>query len=99
MESETEVIYEFFADLGRMGDLEGYFIATEKDVQELIDSGEELQFGEVLGKHSDISFVVTADMITAKSGDKDAIALIRDIFQCGDSIMGINPMEYLYEQG
>ena len=96
MESETEVLYEFFVDL-RHGDLEGYFIATEKDVQALIDSGRELQLGEVLGKHSDVELVVTADMITAKSGDKDAIALIRDIFKCGDSIMGINPMEYFHE--
>lgn len=40
-------------DCGRMGSVDGVFKATKKQM-ELI-SGSEIHFGEVLGKHSDIS--------------------------------------------
>ena len=41
-------LYSFELDWGRMGSLEGLFIAEEKDVKDII--GKNVQFGEVLGK-------------------------------------------------
>ena len=40
-------------DFGRMGELQGLFVAEELDVQDLI--GKEVYFDEVLGKHSEIN--------------------------------------------
>lgn len=53
-------LYSFELDWGRMGSLEGLFIAEEKDVKDII--GKNVQFGEVLGKHSDVYDTMTEDM-------------------------------------
>ena len=45
-------LYKFYWDCGRQGDIESIFIATEKDIKANI--GEEVYFGEILGKHSEI---------------------------------------------
>ena len=45
-------LYKFHWDCGRMGNLDGVFIAEPKEIEALI--GKEIHFGEVLGKHSDI---------------------------------------------
>ena len=55
MNHATESIYEFSLQCGRQGELEGYFIATDKNVLDFITKEPEVHFGEVLGKHSDIS--------------------------------------------
>ena len=49
-------LYKFDYYCGRMGDLEGLFFAKEKSIESLI--GQYIHFGEVLGKHSDISVTI-----------------------------------------
>ena len=94
MEDETESIYEFFLDCGRMGELEGYFIATDQDVLDFITKQPEVDFGEVLGKHSNISATITGEHIKKVSSDPEAIRVVRDIFKCACTIMGYNPFDY-----
>jgi hypothetical protein len=94
MEDETESIYEFFLDCGRMGELEGYFIATDKNVLDFITKEPEVHFGEVLGKHSDISAHIKGEHITKLSSDATEIQLIRRIFQCTATVMGFNPLDF-----
>jgi len=45
-----KAIYEFYWDLGRMGEVSGMFIADKDDIKKII--GTEIYFGEILGKHS-----------------------------------------------
>ena len=45
-------LYRFECDFGRMGDLEGLFVANHEDIDSII--GKRIYFGEVLGKHSEI---------------------------------------------
>lgn len=68
-----KALYVFDADCGRMGNLYGMFIAEKGDVAEMIDSGVEIRFGEVLGKHSNISGEMTYEHITMISDDQEFV--------------------------
>jgi hypothetical protein len=83
-------LYEFNWDCGRMGDLNGLFIAEEGDINNLI--GEEIYFGEVLGKHSEIHGVLEEKELTVKSEDQDFISKLEDLL--GSTISGYNPVDY-----
>jgi hypothetical protein len=52
-------MYSFYFDCGCMGDLDGVFFATPEEVKAAI--GDRVYFGEVLGKHSEISGTLDAD--------------------------------------
>lgn len=88
-------IYEFFWDCGRMGELEGVFIADSDLVDELI--GETVNFGEVLGKHSDIYGDLDQNDLTVRSEDQEAISVFQEIMGEGWS-SGHNPIEAIMEQ-
>ena len=90
-----KAIYKFFFDCGRMGELEGIFVAEPRDVKRLVDSGEELYFGEVLGKHSEISGVVSVENFTFVT-DKEEIV---NFFEIHGMATGINPLSYFEEEG
>lgn len=47
-----EVLYKFYWYCGRMGDVEGVFKAKKSFVESVI--GNNVYFGEILGKHSDV---------------------------------------------
>lgn len=49
-------LYKMHIDCGRMGDLYATFVSTPEQIESLI--GTEVYFGEVLGKHSDISIEI-----------------------------------------
>lgn len=87
-----ENIYEFFADFGRMGEIDGYFIATPEEVAAMIAEEPTLYFGEVLGKHSEVVLDLTADHISLKSDNAEAVAVVKDLF--GESVAGFNPLDY-----
>ena len=56
-------LYEFYWNCGRAGDIEGLFISDEESVNKLI--GEQIDLGEVLGKHSEVIGKVEAGDITS----------------------------------
>ena len=89
-----KAIYEFYWDCGRMGDLDGLFIAEQSDVEAAI--GKEVYFGEVLGKHSEIYGTLAKEDLTVKSVDQNFIAQFEAIMGEG-TISGYNPLEYLPE--
>ena len=87
-------LYEFYWDCGRMGSISGLFIAEENDVMGLI--GENIYFGEVLGKHSDVSGDITEDDFTVKTDDQEFITKFLEIMELNETgtISGYNPFEY-----
>lgn len=87
-----KVIYEFFADFGRMGELEGLFVADKIDVENAI--GEDVYFGEALGKHSEVSLTLKDKHFTIKSEDSEFVDKFIEILGCG-TISGYNPIELL----
>lgn len=85
-------IYRFSADCGRSGDLEGVFIATKEQVNKLISSKIEVYFGEVLGKHSEISGAVEKKEIKLLTDDIEAVSVVEKY----DLSSGINPFNYSF---
>lgn len=87
-----KAVYKLHFDCGRMGQLDGLFIAEKEKVKELIDSGREVYFGEVLGKHSEIMGPIEEpDDITLVSEDEEVIRVIEE----NNLENGFNPFDYL----
>lgn len=87
-------LYKFYSDYGRMGDLEGLFIADESDVDAVI--GKEIYFGEVLGKHSDVSEVMEREMFSEITVPIEALEVLEK--ELGSTWSGFNPIDIYNEQ-
>lgn len=87
-------LYQFFWDCGRMGDLDGLFVADESIVESAI--GKEVYFGEVLGKHSEVYGTLDEIDLRVVSEDQEKIECLVSLL--GTSISGFNPLEYIQEQ-
>ena len=80
-----EVLYKFYWDCGRQGDVEGIFKAKKSFVESVI--GNEVYFGEILGKHSEVYG-------TLEEGD--LIILSEDpLVVMNTPESGYNPLEYM----
>ena len=88
-----KAIYKFYQDHGRMGSLEGIFVANPQKVKQLIDSEKEVYFGEVLGKHSEIYGPISEDEMTMVAVEP---ALV-ELFEAHDLSSGFCPFDYMEE--
>lgn len=84
-------IYRFYWDCGRMGDVSGVFVATDKQVKDI--QGKHIYFGEILGKHSEVYGDISDKDITLLTDDKTAVEVVDKY----DLSNGYNPFEYLEE--
>ncbi|MFA5025094.1 MAG: hypothetical protein WC503_01105 [Candidatus Shapirobacteria bacterium] len=85
-------LFQYSEDFGRMGTLEGIFVAKESEVAKIM--GKEVYFGEILGKHSEITTEIIPENIKIVSEDQAFIKKLCEIFKTR-SISGINPLEFL----
>jgi hypothetical protein len=85
-------LYKFYWDCGRSGDLEGTFVCEEERIQKLI--GQDINFGEVLGKHSEITGTLQTKDIEECSDDQE---FIDKVIEAGLVPSGFNPLHY-YEE-
>lgn len=83
-------LYKFYLDCGRMGHLEGVFVAECCEVRDAI--GKRYNFGEALGKHSQIDGTLEEKDITVVTDDKTVINVITEHL---DGSVGRNPLNYL----
>lgn len=88
--TEEKAIYKFNWDCGRMGDLEGVFVATVEEINGRL--GKEIHFGEVLGKHSEITGKLEAKDVKLISYDPVFVKLFED----NNLETGHNPLRYPY---
>jgi len=89
-------IYTYYKDFGRLGELEGLFIADHEDLIKL--EGKMIYFGEVLGKHSEVIVEFSYDEnIDVRTQDQEFIKKFQEIM--GDNFAtGYNPLNYeIYE--
>lgn len=84
-------LWKFYWDCGRQGDLEGIFVATEKEVNDLI--GKDVNFGEVLGKHSEVYGTIEKDEITKIDLDSETVEKVTKVL--GETWSGYNPLGYV----
>jgi hypothetical protein len=89
-----KTIYEFYWNCGRMGSVEGTFIADSEEVDNAI--GKSLYFGEILGKHSEVYGTLDEGDIVLKTQDQGFIKLFEEIMGEG-WYSGYNPLHYLPE--
>jgi hypothetical protein len=89
-------LYKFHVYCGRMGDLDGMFVLDESEQQRLFDHvGRDVYFGEVLGKHSEISVTLESSHLTMLTDDQEWLAKARELKVSLSS--GLNPLEYIDE--
>jgi hypothetical protein len=86
-------LFSFYADCGRMGSLDGLFIATQEEVDKAI--GKYMYFGEVLGKHSDVQGELEAHEVTLVSEDTEKVEWLEGLL--GSSVSGFNPLDYIQD--
>ena len=75
-----------------MGNLEGLFIATDKEVADIV--GKRVYFGEVLGKHSEIYGELEMSDFT-KITDEPLVVAILESNVGSKTISGYSPFDYL----
>ena len=85
-------LWDFYVDCGRIGSLEGLFVATKEDVAKLI--GKTVDFGECLGKHSDVEVDIEEHEIKLVSEDEEKIMWLIGLMN-GRTISGFNPFDYI----
>ena len=81
-------LYRFYLDCGRMGSLDGLFIAEDTVVAEAM--GKDIYYGECLGKHSEITCELDAAHLTVKSEDQEFISKLEELL--GTTLSGFNPI-------
>lgn len=89
-------LYGFNAYFGRMGSLDGLFIADDNLVEKAI--GRRVYFGEVLGKHSNIWCLLNEDHFKVITDDQELISKLESHFASDNgivSISGYNPLDYV----
>lgn len=86
-------LWKYGEYFGRMGELEGVFVADEAEVQKAM--GRTVYFGEVLGKHSDISTTLDGENVTLLTDDQEFIQKAKEY---GLVPVGIDPIAYLRDQ-
>lgn len=87
----SKILVEFYWDCGRSGELTGLFVTTKEKLENLY--GQEAYFGEVLGKHSEISGTITEDDFTVRTDNQECIKLFEELI--GEQ--GFNPFDYVEE--
>lgn len=73
-----KALFKMNFDCGRMGNLNGVFIADTEDMEYLVGNKISVYFGEVLGKHSEISGGVDESEIKMVTTDENVIAVVQE---------------------
>ena len=89
-----KVLVKFHWNCGRMGELDGLFVTTREALREIV--GTQINFGEVLGKHSNIY---------GELSEQDCVILCEDQafidkllgYVGHNTIAGYNPFDYREE--
>jgi hypothetical protein len=89
----SKLLVKFEWDVRRMGTVEGLFVTTQEEIDAAI--GKEIYFGEILGKHSEISGTLDKEDITVVSEDQDFIEKLIQLL--GYKISGYCPFDYFAE--
>ena len=87
-----KAIYEFHWYCGRMGSVEGLFVADKDEVEKAL--GKNIYFGEILGKHSEVYGTIEPGEIVLITDDPQAIRM----FEVYNFSIGYNPFDYLPEE-
>ena len=85
-------LYRFHWDCGRMGDVEGVFVAESSELKAAL--GKVVSLGDALGKHSDVHGPLEQDDVSVLTEDQAFIAQFEQFLPRGS---GYNPLRYINE--
>lgn len=85
-----KAVYKMIADCGRMGQLAGIFVAEKEFINFLIEHEIYIDFGEALGKHSEVIGCVSQEEIILLSDEPQAV----ECFEKYHFESGYNPLDY-----
>lgn len=88
----TLKLWKFYVDGGRVGSLSGLIAVSQADIDNIV--GEDVYFGEVLGKHSDITVRIGLDAFTLIDIPEEYVQKIVDSAGGGHCISGYSPFDY-----
>lgn len=84
-------LYKFYWYCGRQGELEGLFIADDSEVGNAM--GKLVDFGEALGKHSDIRGHLEEEDLKEIKVSEITLKEMEEVI--GQTISGYNPLNYI----
>ncbi len=84
-------LYKFYVYYGRMGRIEATFVKDQDDVKNAI--GRYVYFGEILGKHSEVSFDLEENQFELMTDDQDFCKKFLEL----KLESGYNPFDYFPE--
>ena len=88
-------LWKFSEDYGRYGEVEGLFIATKEDIDKFL-VGKDINFGEILGKHSNVS--ISFEKKDFKCLDVSDSTVNELFIALGSRIIsGHNPFSHVYD--
>lgn len=90
-----KALFKMNFDCGRMGNLEGVFVADTEDMKYLINNRVGVYFGEVLGKYSEITGRIDESEMKQITTDKNVI----NIVEKHGLESGYNPFDYTLCEG
>ena len=99
-------LYKYHEDCGRAGDLYGVFIVDERGkacLEALMESEREVDFGSVLGKHSEVScHYTTGELVPEETSQNDVATILRVLGnpinphgRPWSTLSGFNPLDYV----
>ena len=84
-------VYKYSEGFGRMGNLEGVFVASAKDIARLRRAGQ-VYLGEVLGKHSEVVATINDETVRELT---DAPAVVSFLNEHCRGCIGVRLADYL----
>lgn len=85
-----KALYRLEFNCGRQGDLYGIFVADKESVDILVTECISVNFGEALGKHSEVYGEVDASEVSMITDDKNVIETVDEY----DLSTGFNPFDH-----
>jgi hypothetical protein len=92
IETMAKVLAAFKWNMRRMGSVEGLFITTEDELEKAY--GRKVYFGEILGKHSEVSGTLDRGDIAIKSTNQAFLTELEEVIGA-PNVSGYNPLCYL----
>ncbi len=88
-----DYLWKFYWDCKRDGSISGLFVRTEEEIKSII--GRHVNFGEILGKHSELYGTIEEGEITKVDLDSETVGKVVKVL--GYTWGGYNPFDYLRE--
>lgn len=84
-------LWRFYWYCGRMGNIEGLFVATEEEIRKAI--GKDVYFGEIFGKYSEIYGTLHENDFEKIDIDPETVEKVTKYL--GENWSGYNPLDYI----